>query len=77
MPAVFAQFCVFVPVFVLAEANLSMLGLGVSEPLPSLGNLMTDLLNYSAVMEQPWLLVPAVLLFGIIGSLQLLVPKVS
>ena len=77
MPAVFAQFCVFVPVFVLAEANLSMLGLGVSEPLPSLGNLMSDLLNYSAVMEQPWLLVPAVLLFGIIGSLQLLVPKVS
>jgi len=77
IPTMFAQFCVFVPGFVMAEANLSMLGLGVSEPLPSLGNLMSDLLNYSAVLEQPWLLAPAILLFGITGSLHLLVPKVD
>ena len=77
IPVMFAQFCIFVPVFVLAEANLSMLGLGVSEPLPSLGNLMSDLLNYSAVLEQPWLLAPAILLFSITASLQLLVPKVD
>jgi peptide/nickel transport system permease protein len=76
-PAIFAQFCVFIPVFVMAEANLSMLGLGVSEPLPSLGNLMSDLLNYPAVIEQPWLLAPAVLLFCIMASLQILMPKVS
>lgn len=76
-PVVLTQFCVLVPVFVLAEANLSILGLGVSEPLPSLGNLMADLLNYSLVLEQPWLLIPAVLLFCITGSLHILRIKVS
>ena len=38
-----------IPVFVLAEANLSMLGLGVAEPLPSLGGLLRELENFSAL----------------------------
>ena len=42
-PVLLAQFCISVPVFILAEANLSMLGLGVAEPLPSLGSLLREL----------------------------------
>jgi ABC-type dipeptide/oligopeptide/nickel transport system permease subunit len=42
-PVFLAQFKISVPVFILAEANLGMLGLGVSEPLPSWGNLLRDL----------------------------------
>jgi len=34
-PALFAQFLISIPVFILTEANLGILGLGVSEPLPS------------------------------------------
>ncbi len=42
-PILLAQFWISVPVFVLAEANLSLLGLGVAEPLPSLGSLLREL----------------------------------
>ncbi|HYV73105.1 MAG TPA: ABC transporter permease [Candidatus Binatia bacterium] len=43
LPVMTAQFWIAVPVFILAEANLSLLGLGVAEPLPSLGGLLRDL----------------------------------
>lgn len=42
-PVLVAQFWIAVPVFILAEANLSLLGLGVAEPLPSLGSLLREL----------------------------------
>jgi len=42
-PILLAQFWISVPVFVLAKANLSLLGLGVAEPLPSLGSLLREL----------------------------------
>jgi ABC-type dipeptide/oligopeptide/nickel transport system permease subunit len=64
------QFWLCVPVFLLAEANLSMLGLGVTEPLPSWGNLLSELQNYRTFLEAPWLLAPAVLLVIVLGSLQ-------
>ena len=34
-PILAAQFCTAVPIFILSEANLSLLGVGVAEPLPS------------------------------------------
>ena len=71
-PVAATQFWLCVPVFLLAEANLSMLGLGVTEPLPSWGNLLSELQNYHAFMEAPWLLAPAVLLVMVLGSLQFL-----
>src|SRR5581483_6513586 len=37
LPILYAQFWISIPVFILAEANLSILGLGVAEPLPSWG----------------------------------------
>ncbi len=71
-PILLAQFWISVPLFVLSEANLGLLGLGVSEPLPSWGAMLRELENYSAVLHNPWMLAPAVLLVVVVGCLQLL-----
>lgn len=48
-PALFAvaaaQFAVLLPVFILAEADLGMLGLGAVEPMASLGGLLRELVT--------------------------------
>jgi len=71
-PILLAQFWISIPVFILSEANLGLLGLGVSEPLPSWGSMLRELENYAAVLEIPWMLVPAVLLVLSVGCLQIL-----
>jgi ABC-type dipeptide/oligopeptide/nickel transport system permease subunit len=71
-PMLLAQFWLSVPVFILSEANLGLLGLGISEPLPSWGALLKDLENYTAVLQNPWMLAPVVLLVAVVSSLQLL-----
>jgi peptide/nickel transport system permease protein len=71
-PILLAQFWVSIPLFILSEANLGLLGLGVSEPLPSWGALLRELENYSAVLRNPWMLAPLLLLIGVVGCLQLL-----
>lgn len=71
-PVLLAQFWISVPLFILSEANLGLLGLGVSEPLPSWGTLLRELENYSAVFENPWMLAPVVLLVVVVSCLQLL-----
>jgi peptide/nickel transport system permease protein len=71
-PILLAQFWISVPLFILSEANLGLLGLGVSEPLPSWGVLLRELENYSAVLRNPWMLTPAVLLVLVVCCLQLL-----
>ncbi len=70
-PVLSAQFWISIPVFVLAEANLSILGLGVAEPLPSLGSLLRDLGTFADVAAQPWRLAPILLLVTLVGTLQL------
>src|ERR1022692_1381251 len=42
-PLLLAQFWTSIPLFILSEANLALLGLGVSDPLPSWGNLLREL----------------------------------
>jgi ABC-type dipeptide/oligopeptide/nickel transport system permease subunit len=70
-PILLAQFWISVPVFILSEANLGLLGLGVSEPLPSWGALLRELENYTAVLQNPWMLAPVVLLVVVVGCLQI------
>jgi ABC-type dipeptide/oligopeptide/nickel transport system permease subunit len=69
-PILLAQFWISVPVFILSEANLGLLGLGVSEPLPSWGALLRELENYTAVLQNPWMLTPVALLVVVVGCLQ-------
>jgi peptide/nickel transport system permease protein len=68
-PVLAAQFWILVPVFLLTEANLGALGLGIAEPLPSWGNLLAELQNYQRVIESPWILAPALTLFLVLASL--------
>jgi peptide/nickel transport system permease protein len=57
-----AQFRALVPAYILSEASLGLLGLGVAEPLPSWGNLLTELQHPERIQENPWILAPLVLL---------------
>jgi ABC-type dipeptide/oligopeptide/nickel transport system permease subunit len=74
-PVLKAQFWISIPAFILAEANLGLLGLGVAEPLPSWGNLLRELENYSAVRANPWLLTPLALLVTVVACFQLILSK--
>jgi peptide/nickel transport system permease protein len=74
-PVLAAQFWISIPVFILAEANLGILGLGVAEPLPSWGSLLRELEGFSAYSAQPWLFVPLILLVVTVSSFQLILQR--
>ena len=71
-PVLYAQFWISIPVFILSEANLGVLGLGVAEPLPSWGSLLRELEGLISFREEPWHLVPLLLLIVVLTSFQLL-----
>ena len=71
----YAQFWISIPLFILTEANLSILGLGVMEPMPSWGNLMRGFEDFSAVAANPWKLAPLVLLVIVVTCFQLVLPS--
>ena len=74
-PVLLAQFWVSIPVFILSEANLGILGLGVAEPMPSWGSLLKELEGLVSVGEEPWKFVPLILLVAVVTSFQLIVSK--
>jgi peptide/nickel transport system permease protein len=53
------QAAILVPQFVLAEMTLSFLGLGIPEPVPSWGNLLAVLQQYSVLVSYWWMYLPA------------------
>lgn len=67
-----AQFGVLVPAYILAEASLGLLGLGVAEPLPSWGNLLRDLQHPDLVRANPSILAPLILLVVVMVCLEAL-----
>ncbi len=69
-PLLVAQFWIAVPLFILSEANLGVLGLGLAEPLPSWGNLLAELQDIPAVVDQPAMLTPVLLLVVTLCSIQ-------
>ncbi len=73
-PLFYAQFFISIPLFILTEANLSILGLGVMEPMPSWGNLMRGFEDFSMLSANPWRLVPLVLLVIVVMCFQLVLP---
>ncbi len=71
-PVLFAQFWISIPVFILSEANLGILGLGVAEPLPSWGSLLRELESFVSLGDQPWRFVPLIMLIIVVSSFQVL-----
>jgi ABC-type dipeptide/oligopeptide/nickel transport system permease subunit len=74
-PVLYAQFWISIPVFILSEANLGILGLGVAEPMPSWGSLLRELEGLVSVREEPWKFVPLILLVVVVTSFQLLLSR--
>ena len=56
------QLPLLIPQYVLAEVTLTFLGLGVSEPMPSWGSLLSSLQQYYVLSTYWWMFLPAVLL---------------
>lgn len=74
-PVLYAQFWISIPAFILSEANLGILGLGVAEPMPSWGSLLKELEGLVSVGEEPWKFVPLILLVIVVTSFQLVLSK--
>lgn len=74
-PILLAQFWISIPVFILTEANLGILGLGVAEPLPSWGSLLRELESFSGLSGQPWRFVPLILFVLVVSSFHFVLTK--
>lgn len=64
------QFLVCVPAFMVAEANLGTLGLGIGEPLPSWGAMLLELDNSALLAQSDWVYLPIVLLVVVLMILE-------
>jgi peptide/nickel transport system permease protein len=62
---ILTQMTLLIPQYVLAEVTLTFLGLGVGEPMPSWGNLLAYLQQYSVLVSYWWMFIPALLLVPI------------
>jgi len=56
------QAALLVPQYVIAEVTLSFFGLGLSEPMPSWGNLLANLQQYNVLVSYWWMFAPALAL---------------
>lgn len=63
-----------IPSYILAEAGLSLIGLGIQDPIPSWGNMLTEIMNIINIQIAPWLLASGVLIiitticFNVVGD---------
>jgi peptide/nickel transport system permease protein len=76
-PILFAQFWISIPLFILSEATLSMLGLGVMEPLPSWGNLLRGSEDFAFMIANPWRLAPLMVLILTVICFQQILPSIG
>jgi peptide/nickel transport system permease protein len=53
------QASLLIPRYIAAEVTLSFFGLGVNEPAPTWGNMLSTLQQYSVLVSYGWLLAPA------------------
>ena len=78
------QATLLVPQFILAEVTLSFLGLGVAEPIPSWGNMLSSLQQYHVLVSYWWMFLPGIALavlflgyFSVADALQTKVQSAS
>ena len=71
-PLLAAQFLLYIPACLMAEANLGTLGLGISEPLPSWGSMLENLQSAAFLSNSRLNYLPIVLLILVLTMLELL-----
>jgi ABC-type dipeptide/oligopeptide/nickel transport system permease subunit len=69
-PLLLPQFLICIPVFIVAEANLGSLGLGIGEPLPSWGAMLLELDNSALLAQSHWMYLPIALLVIVLFLLE-------
>lgn len=63
-----------IPGYILGESGLSLLGLGIQDPIPSWGNLLSEAMGIVAIKFSPWIIIPGVFIiitvvaFNILGD---------
>jgi peptide/nickel transport system permease protein len=66
------QAAILIPHYMLAEVALSFFGLGVAEPVPSWGNVLSSLQRYHVVSTYWWMFLPALFLVTVTALYQAL-----
>jgi peptide/nickel transport system permease protein len=78
-PVLAAQFGSTVPMFILAEANLSFLGLGVTEPAASWGTMLKEIESAASaglpLLTNYWIFAPLLLVLLSVLALTILFPS--
>jgi peptide/nickel transport system permease protein len=69
------QLLVCVPAFLMAEANLGTLGLGIAEPLPSWGSMLQELDSSALLATSHWTYLPLILLVVLLFLLESLIAE--
>jgi peptide/nickel transport system permease protein len=67
------EITILVPAFIVAEATLSYVGLGFTEPVASWGTMLQEASNVRTFADFPWLLSPAAAIFAFVLGLNLLI----
>lgn len=68
------QVTLTIPAYILGESALSILGLGITEPIPSWGNMLQKAMDFAELQQHPWVLWPgafifvAVIAFNLVGD---------
>jgi peptide/nickel transport system permease protein len=74
-PVLITQFLIMLPYFLLSEAALSFLGVGLQEPAPSLGNMLAAAGDITQLTRQPFLLLsPAIAIFLFVLAIRKVAP---
>ncbi len=76
-PLFLTQFLTYIPVCLIAEANLGALGLGVSQPLPSWGSMLLELQNSVLLSGSRLVYLPLCLMVLIIFLLEMFLFEVE
>lgn len=64
--------CLSIPGYILGESGLSLLGLGIQDPHPSWGNLLSEAMGIINIKLYPWILIPGIFIFITVLSFNLL-----
>jgi peptide/nickel transport system permease protein len=63
-----------IPGYIIGESALSLLGLGINEPQPSWGNMLSQAMSPGNLVQYPWIIVPgffiffAIMAFNLVGD---------